>query len=113
MTLVIKKTVELESLGSEYKGISLTFKSIPAVDLTDIIKKTEKEEDNTVLISAFVEVLKKYFIQGTSNDGEVTTEDISQLDAQAVNFCFGILAGKDIDPKVEAPSMSTSTTEAS
>ena len=38
MALVIKKAVDLSSLGEAYQGITLNFKSIPAKNLPELEK---------------------------------------------------------------------------
>lgn len=112
MALIIKKRVSLEFLGEEYKDAYVVFRSIPAIDLADIIGKTEGKEDSAVLIPIFIDTLQKYFLEGKAGEEDITKEDVGQFDANTVTTCFSILAGRDIDPKAEGTLKSTSSTEA-
>lgn len=118
MGLVIKKLVDLSTLGKEYEGIEVVFKSIPAKDLPGIdeqnqgLKKDEK--GNPVISEAmafFIEILEKYFVSGSQDDVKLTKEDVKELDSKALIYCFQIMSGQIIDPKEEISSTATSTTE--
>lgn len=110
MALVIKKTVDLSSQGEEYKDIVLVFKSIPASQLPELYKKAEAVK-GAEAIPMTIEVLENQFLSGTTPEGDITKEDIKDLDATAVNFCFKILSGQGDDPKLSSESTTTSTTE--
>lgn len=119
MALVIKKHVDLSSLGDEYKGIELVFKSIPAKDLSELNKKQEsfEKDDNgdpklEQVLPFFIEILQKYFISGNQDGIEIVKEDIGELDSEALIYCFQIITGQNIDPKVSSESTNTSSTEA-
>lgn len=118
MALVIKKPVNLSSLGDEYKGIELVFRSIPAKDLAGLNKTQEAfekdEDDNPKLeqvLPFFIEILQKYFVSGKQDDGNVVKEDLGDLDSNALIHCFQILTGQNIDPKDANSLTSTSSTE--
>lgn len=118
MALVIKKPVDLSSLGDEYKGIQLVFKSIPAKDLADLNKQQEgfekDEEGNpnlTQVLPFFIEILQKYFVSGNQGEEKVVKEDLGELDSNALIHCFQILTGQAIDPKDENSSTKPSSTE--
>lgn len=118
MALVIKKPVDLSSLGDEYKGIELVFKSIPAKDLADLNKRQEgfekDKEGNPNLnqvLPFFIEILQKYFVSGNQEEAKIVKEDLGDLDSNALIHCFQILTGQAVDPKVENSSANTSTTE--
>lgn len=118
MALVIKKIVDLSSIGDEYKGISLVFKSIPAKDLPEIDKKQSavKQDDNgnpilSEVLPLFISILQEYYLEGTQGEDKIVKEDIGELDANALIHCFQILTGQDVDPKAENSSTSTSTTD--
>lgn len=118
MALTIKKSVDLASVGDEYKGIQLIFKSIPAKDLADLDNKQQgfdKDKDGNpksdLIIPFFIEILQKYFLSGTQDNEKVVKEDIANLDATALIYCFEILSGQAIDPKAGSESTSTSTTD--
>lgn len=117
MALVIKKPVDLSSIGDEYKGINLVFRSIPARDLGDLNKTQqgfEKDKDGNPkleqVLPFFIEILQKYFVDGKQEDTNVTKEDLADLDSEALIYCFQILTGQKLDPKVNSESTSTSTT---
>lgn len=118
MALVIKKIVDLSSLGDEYKGIELIFRSIPAKDLGGINKKQEalpkdKDGENKLddILPFFIETLQSYFVSGKQDDNQLTKEDIGELDSESLIYCFQILTGQAPDPKVSSESTSSSTTE--
>lgn len=117
MAIVIKKRVNLDFLGDEYKEAYLTFKAIPLKDYEAIIDEMPKDtQDNKKALQLIVKYLKQYFIGGKfpNDKGEledVSVEDVDELDAATALACFETLTGQRIDPKVEAPSTSTSTTE--
>lgn len=120
MALVIKKPVDLSSLGKEYEGISLVFRSIPAKDLGVLNKQQEElpRDDNgdpalSDILPFFINILEKYFIEGTQQDTKITKEDLSELDSEALTHCFQVITGQVIDPKAENSSTNISTTEAS
>lgn len=113
----IKKRVSLDFLGDDYKEAYLVFQSIPLKDFEGIIKAVSEGEDNKNSLGMISEYLQKYFIEGKFPNGEgqledVTSEDLTDFaDSETANRCFEILTGQNIDPKVEAPSMNTSTTD--
>lgn len=118
MALVIKKSVDLSSLGDEYKGIKLEFRSIPAKDLSELNKKQESMEKDKegdpkleLVLPFFIDILQKYFLSGTQDGGKVVKEDVGDLDSDALVYCFQILSGQEIDPKDEDSSTKPSSTE--
>lgn len=118
MGLVIKKVVDLSSAGEEYEGIQIVFRSIPAKDIVEIEKKQETldkdDSGNTKtgqLLPFIIELLEKYFYEGYQGEEKLGKEDIQQLDANGIVYCFQILVGQAIDPKDEVPLTNTSTTE--
>lgn len=117
MALVIKKPVDLSSLGDEYKGIELMFRSIPAKDLAELNKKqesfTKDENGNPKLeevLPYFIEILQKYFLDGKQGEEKVVKEDLGELDSEALIYSFQIITGQQIDPKVESESSNISST---
>lgn len=112
MALVIKKTVDLSSLGEQYKDIELNFRSIPAPEVSEMDKQKEKLDDSLGENVAFMlQVLQKQYITGKQADEEITKDDLALLDVDGLVYCFRILTGQDIDPKVENESSSSSSTE--
>lgn len=110
MALVIKKVIDLSSLGVEYKDIEITFKSIPATNLPELYKEAEGKPD-VDFIPVAAKALQEYFISGKQGETELTKEDVGQLDAKALLHCFSILTGQTLDPKVSGLSTSSSGTE--
>jgi hypothetical protein len=115
MSIVIKKRVDLDFLGGEYKEAYLTFQSIPAIDYDQVVKDLKsvdgKEEG---AVSFILEVLKKYFVSGKFPDDsglqDVTKEDLNGLDPATLTKCFQVFTGAEIDPKAETPLTSSSPT---
>lgn len=111
MGLVIKKIVDLSNLGDSYKGVEITFRSIPAKDIGEIDQKqkefiTKDDEGNdkvdvTNLMPYMISLLKKYFVSGKQDESAVEANDLDELDAEALTYCFQILSGQEIDPKVK------------
>lgn len=115
MAIVIKKRVNLDFLGEEYKDAYLTFKSIPAVDFDEVttkLKSIEGKEESS--LTFLIEILSKYFIEGEfPEDGKLTAvkkEDMGQLDALTLIECFKVFTGQSLDPKVETPLTNSSPT---
>lgn len=113
MALVIKKAVDLSSLGEAYQGITLNFKSIPAKNLPEL-EKGQKDigEDTKKIMTFFLNILQEYFIDGKQQDTALVKEDINELDAQSIMYCFQILTGQAEDPKSSSESTTTFSTEA-
>lgn len=115
MAIVIKKRVELDFLGEDYKGAFLVFQSIPVADLEKVtaeVKKAEAKGESTT--TAILDMLKSYYISGQfPEDGELkdqTKEDLDGLDPETTIACFKAFTGQKLDPKVETPSMTISPT---
>lgn len=109
MALVIKKTVDLSSIGDEYKGVVLNFKPIPAKKLSDLQTKIDEVGDNkAAAIPVMVDILVDQFLDGKASESEVTKEDVAEFEADVVGHCFRILTGQDIDPKSSAELTTTS-----
>lgn len=119
--LVIKKKLELDYLGEEYKDSYLVFKSVPVKDYTDLMKKISdvEEGDNNAATLVMLDLLKQYFVDGVFQNSKVLKDDLDQLDGETVVKCFQTLTGQfpdgeggiTIDPKDESSSTSQSKTE--
>lgn len=116
-SIVIKKRVNLDFLGEEYKDAYLTFRSIPLVDLEKVLAdmpKTDEEAQNLKIVPIMLGKLKQYFLNGKfpNDDGEleeVTSEDLEGLDTESAIYCFQLWTGQLSDPKSSTPLTSTST----
>lgn len=117
MAIVIKKRVSLEFLGDEYKEAYLVFKSIPAIDYDSVIVELNKFQENQGQSLTFlIELLQKYFLDGKfpDDDGKlepVVSSDLGQLDPNTIIKCFQVFTGQELDPKVEMPLSTPSSTE--
>lgn len=95
--IVIKKTIHLGFLGSDYEDSFLTFKSIP---IGEFKKLTESApEDGVKAVDFILDTLKDKFVEGTFQGEAVGKEDLDQLDAETVTECFKLLTGQKLDPK--------------
>lgn len=117
MAIVIKKRVDLDFLGEDYKEAYLVFQSIPAGDFDNVIKELDSVEgnkDGAGSITFILKVLKDYFIVGKFPDDnglqDVSKEDLDGLDPSTLTKCFQVFTGTEIDPKVETPLTSSSPT---
>lgn len=117
MALVIKKLVDLSSLGEEYRDVTLVFKSIPALKISEIYKRQaevdKQKKDQTDLekyVPFFIGILKEYFIEGESKESKIEKEDLDELSPDPIFHCYQILMGEENDPKAKSESTSTSTT---
>lgn len=116
--IVIKRQVSFDILGDEYKEAYVTFRSIPAKDYEQINDDVVKlEADSKLPFNYLLGVLKKYFLEGKfPTDGkleDLSAEDLDGIDGDTIVICFQRLTGQVSDPKVESPSTSQSSTEAS
>lgn len=110
--LKIQRTVNLDSLGEEYQGINLVFNCIPASKLPEIREDQAKlGEELSEQVSFVLKLLKSQFVSGTQGEESIEVGDLNQLDEKALLHSFKILAGVEIDPKEEATSTSSSSTE--
>ena len=103
MGLLIKKRVNLDFLGDEYKESYIEFKAIPVKDFEAIQTEQKKIEDDDIKAIRFIlDNLKKYFLSGKAPDdkGEVAdlvADDMGDLDQQSVVKCFEILTGLSVN----------------
>lgn len=116
--LIIRKKVTLEFLGNEYKDAYLVFKSIPISQLETLLDKMPKEGDtnNTKSISAMLEVLKEYFLDGKFPNAQgqledVTKDDLDNIDADTAIHCFQGLSGVSSNLEPESRNISTPSTQ--
>lgn len=113
--IVIKKRVNFEFLGDEYKDSYLNFKSIPVSEFDKITKDIEQlEKEKKGYMSFILNVLKDHFIDGKFLGQDLGSEDkdeIDNLDSESTIRCFKLLTGQELDPKESAPSTKQSTTE--
>jgi hypothetical protein len=117
VAIIIKKRVSLDFLGDEYTEAYLVFRSIPAVDFDDVMVQLKSlEEKAEGSITFILEILKKYFLSGGfPNDAgileSVAAEDLDGIDPQTLVQCFKVFTGQELDPKVETPLTTSSSTE--
>ena len=115
MGLLIKKRVSLEFLGKEYKESYIEFKAIPLKDFEKLTTEVEAiGEDGIKSIKFISDKLKEYFISGKSPEGDLSKEDLDELDQESVVKCFEVLTGQNIneekdflEPDSNKPSSTT------
>lgn len=100
--IVIKKRVNLDFLGDEYKDDYLVFKSIPVGEYKKLTANIPKENDGSQ-VDFIVDILKDNFLEGSFQNEVVTKENIEEFDAETALECFKKLTGQDTDPKVPKP----------
>lgn len=115
--LAIKKRVNLEFLGEEFKEAYIIFQAIPLKDYEEILNSPDEGID---ALKQIRDTLDKYFISGkVPNDkgelGDMKKEELGELDGDAATNCFQVLsgqsAGSQTDP-LASKSDSQSKTEA-
>jgi hypothetical protein len=99
--IVIKKTINLDFLGEEYKDSFLVFKSIPLKDYEAFIVQSKKQDESEA-VKLIVNTLKKYFVEGKFNGADLTGEDIDDLDITTAVTVFKYLTGQELDPKSQS-----------
>lgn len=119
--IVIKRRVDLDFLGEEYKDAYLTFRTIPVKDYAEFIKslngleQSDKPEENAKAVTIMLECLKKYFFEGKFPEGDklqaVENNDLDDLDPETAIKCFEKLVGRETDPKLQEPLENPSSTE--
>lgn len=118
MAIVIKKKIDLDFLGEDYKDASLTFQAIPLKDFDEIVLKIDEAQKNNGSVKLILATLKEYFLEGIFPGIEkVTADDLDGLDPGSVVRCFQILTGQEFDPKDQAleptplPTQSSTTAD--
>lgn len=103
--IVIKKRVNLDFLGDEYKEAYLVFNAVPVSEYPELKAKLDKENDNIKLIKIMVGVLQDKFVAGKFPvDGkleDVTKEDIGSFDEATLTECYLYATGQKLDPKLQ------------
>lgn len=109
MKIVIKKRVNLDFLGDEYKDAYLVFKPITVGaeydELSQKLDKLQTENNNTNLVKFIRDTVFDKFLEGKfpNDKGEledVNKEDLGQLDFDTIANVFRRLSGQEPDPKV-------------
>lgn len=96
--IVIKKRVNLDFLGDEYKNDYLVFKAIAVSKYKDLVDG-RPEEDN-LQYEYVLKVLADNFIEGKFQDQDVDKKDLAEFDGETTLNCFARLTGQQPDPKV-------------
>jgi hypothetical protein len=128
--LIIRKRVELDFLGEEYKEAYLVFRSIPVSKYDTILGEIKGADDNQKANAVILKILKEFYIEGKfpDDDGNLAdldgAEELDGLDKDSLLECFGKITGVDIqavaqnpeaglvvDPKSDTPSKRGSTAE--
>jgi len=96
--IVIRKRVNLEFLGEDYKEDFLVFKAMPVSEFEDILPELEKERKGKESVQFIKSILKDHFIEGIFDKQKVDKEDLDKFDIDTLTKCFGIFTGQD-NPK--------------
>lgn len=114
MAIVIKKRVDLDFLGEDYKEAYLVFQAIPAADFDEVSKELKGNENDSAAVRIVLNILKKYFISGKFPDDkglqDVVKDDLDGIDPATLTKCFQVFTGVELDPKAETPLTNTSPT---
>lgn len=93
--IVIKKKVQLDFLGEEYKDDYLVFKAIPIKDYEKIVEDVEKLADNNKQSFKYMkEVIPKYFLSGSFGGEDVTKENLEDFDQETYLNIFQRITGQ-------------------
>jgi hypothetical protein len=129
--LIIRKRVELDFLGEEYKDAYLVFKVIPVSQYDEVLAEIKAVgDDNSKANATILKIVKGQYIEGYFPDegGKLekldSEDELDGLDSTALLECFGKMTGQDIkgamdnpeagitvDPKSDTPSKRGSTAE--
>ncbi len=98
--IVVKKRVDLDFLGEEFKDSYLVFKAIAVKEFESLrvaIKKVGDDEEKT--IPFITEQLTSRFLEGKVEGQDVKVEDLTEFSADVFLTCFAAITGQS-DPKV-------------
>lgn len=102
--IVIKKRINLDFLGEEYKGGYINFRSLPIKEAQSKLDEINAVgEDTSKAIDLIVVILKESFLDGVyvyeGDKQNINKDDLDQFDPNSITKFFTILAGQDGDPK--------------
>lgn len=102
--IVIKKRINLDFLGEEYKGGYVNFKSLTIKEVEAKLDEIQSVgDDNKKAVDLMLTLLKQAFLDGVyvyeDDKQDINKEDLEQFDIQSITKFFAILAGQDGDPK--------------
>lgn len=103
--IVIKKRIDLDFLGEDYKGGFVEFKSLSIKEVQDNIDEMQAiGDDNKKAVEMMLTMLGKAFIRGEFVNGdtkaEINKEDLAEFDMESISKFFSILSGQSGDLKV-------------
>lgn len=101
--VVIKKRVNLDFLGEEYKDAYVVFNSLPIKEYEDIIGDIEEKLSERESLALIRKILKDKFIEGKfPEDGkpfDLSKENMDEFDVETVTRVFQVFTGRLTDPK--------------
>lgn len=104
MGIVIKRKVNLDFLGDDYKEAYIIFKALPVSEYETVIPKLNEITDTVENIQYILKILQDKFISGKfpSDDGliDLTSKDLGSLDEYTLAECLSYITGQKIDPKL-------------
>lgn len=102
MGIVIKKRVDLDFLGDDYKEAYLVFKAMPVKDYESFTADVDKVEDKDS-VRFLLNKLKENFVGGKfpGDDGmqDLKADDLEDFDAETIIKAFQTYTGVSPDPK--------------
>jgi len=100
----IKKKIQLDFLGEDYKEAYLEFRAIPLKEYEVYTKQLQNEKDDSVAGLMVIDILDKQFMGGEFPDekGEmfkVEKDQLKDFDIETAIKVFQALTGQIQDPK--------------
>lgn len=100
MSLNLKKRIDLESLGEQYKDSYLIFRAISVREYGPLANDAKRlSEDGEKSLKFLLEQLETRFVEGKFNGQDLSKEDIGDFGPDVIIECFNQMRG-DIGPKV-------------
>lgn len=101
--VIIKRTINFDFLGEEYKDCYIIFAAIPVSEYADFTAKVEGVDDKEAM-PLLLEVLKSKFVGGKFIDEnakpfDLTVDNIGEFDGESITRMFATLTGQNLSPK--------------
>ena len=97
--MIIRKRVNLDFLGEEYKDSYLYLKALAVKEYPALQAEIDKvEKDQAQALPFIVEQIKSRFLDGKVEGKDITAEDLDDFSADVFMECFSQIRG-NISPK--------------
>jgi len=97
--VIIRKRVNLDFLGEEYKDSYLYLKALAVKEYPELQAEIDKvEKDQAQALPFIVEQIKSRFLDGKVEGKDITAEDLDDFSADVFMECFSRIRG-NISPK--------------